>query len=36
MDYNELIKTRDESLAHLRRIHGDDAETMIADARKMG
>jgi len=29
----KLIKTRDESLAHLRRIHGDDAETMIADAR---
>ena len=33
MDSNELIRTRDESLAHLRRIHGDDAETMIADAR---
>ena len=33
MNYNELIRTRDESLAHLRRIHGDDAETMIADAR---
>lgn len=33
MSYSELIKTRDESLAHLRRIHGDDAETMIADAR---
>ncbi len=30
---SELIRTRDESLAHLRRIHGDDAETMIADAR---
>jgi ferrous iron transport protein B len=33
VSYSELIKTRDESLAHLRRIHGDDAETMIADAR---
>jgi ferrous iron transport protein B len=33
VDYTELIKTRDESLTHLRRIHGDDAETMIADAR---
>jgi ferrous iron transport protein B len=33
VSYRELIKTRDESLAHLRRIHGDDAETMIADAR---
>ena len=29
----KLIKTRDESLAHLRRIHGDDAETLIANAR---
>ena len=33
MSDGELIKTRDGSLAHLRRIHGDDAETMIADAR---
>jgi ferrous iron transport protein B len=29
----EIINTRNDSLAHLRRIHGDDAETMIADAR---
>lgn len=33
MDYDDVIKTRDESLAHLRRVHGDDAETLIADAR---
>jgi ferrous iron transport protein B len=30
---NAIIKTRDESLTHLRRIHGEDAETLIADAR---
>jgi len=29
----EIIRTKDESLAHLRRVHGDDAETLIADAR---
>jgi ferrous iron transport protein B len=28
-----LFRTRDESLAHLKRIHGDDAETLVADAR---
>lgn len=33
MDRSELLKVRDESLTHLRRIHGHDAETMIADAR---
>ncbi len=33
MDSHEIIKTRDESLGHLRRIHGDDAETLIANAR---
>ena len=29
----EVIRVRDESLAHLKRVHGDDAETLIADAR---
>ncbi len=33
MDSDEIIRTRDESLTHLRRVHGDDAETLIADAR---
>ncbi len=33
MSDGEIINTRNDSLAHLRRIHGDDAETMIADAR---
>jgi len=28
-----LFKARDESLAHLKHIHGDDAETLVADAR---
>jgi ferrous iron transport protein B len=28
-----LFKARDESLAHLKRVHGDDAETLVADAR---
>jgi len=29
----EIIRAKDESLTHLKRVHGDDAETMIADAR---
>ena len=33
MDSEEILRARDESLAHLRKIHGDDAETLIADAR---
>jgi len=33
LDSDEIIRTRDESLTHLRRVHGDDAETLIADAR---
>ena len=33
MDAREIIATRDASLAHLKKIHGEDAETMIADAR---
>jgi ferrous iron transport protein B len=30
---NEILKAKDKSLGHLRKIHGDDVETMIADAR---
>lgn len=33
MDRAEIIRARDESLEHLRKVHGDDAETPIADAR---
>jgi len=33
LDSEQIIQTKDESLAHLRRVHGDDAETLIADAR---
>ena len=33
MNGEEIIHAKDESLAHLRRVHGDDAETLIADAR---
>jgi len=29
----EVLQAKDKSVAHLRRIHGDDAETLIADAR---
>ena len=29
----DIIKIRDESLTHLKRLHGEDAETLIADAR---
>ncbi len=33
MDSVEIIRLKDESLDHLRKVHGDDAETLIADAR---
>jgi ferrous iron transport protein B len=33
LDSEQIIRAKDESLAHLRRVHGDDAETMIANAR---
>ena len=33
MDSTEIIRIKDESLEHLRKVHGDDAETLIADAR---
>lgn len=33
MSSPEILSVRDESLGHLRRVHGDDAETLIADAR---
>ncbi len=33
MDNEQIIRTKDGSLAHLRTIHGDDAETLIANAR---
>ncbi len=33
MDSEAIIRARGESLAHLRKVHGDDAETLIADAR---
>ncbi len=33
MPESTLLKTRDESLAHLKHVHGDDAETLVADAR---
>ena len=33
MGNEEIIRAKDESLAHLRKVHGDDAETLIADAR---
>ena len=33
MGSDEILKIKDSSLEHLRKIHGDDAETMIADAR---
>jgi ferrous iron transport protein B len=28
-----ILRARDESLGHLKRVHGDDAETLIADGR---
>ncbi len=33
MDNTEVLRVKDESLEHLRKVHGDDAETLIADAR---
>jgi ferrous iron transport protein B len=33
VDSASIIQARDESLEHLKKIHGDDAETLIADAR---
>ncbi len=33
MDNTEVLRAKDESLGHLRKVHGDDAETLIADAR---
>lgn len=33
MDSAGIIHARDESLEHLKKVHGDDAETLIADAR---
>jgi ferrous iron transport protein B len=33
LDDEQIIRAKDESLTHLRRVHGDDAETLIADAR---
>ncbi len=33
MDSAEILQVKDASLEHLRKVHGDDAETLIADAR---
>jgi ferrous iron transport protein B len=33
MESARIISARDESLGHLKKVHGDDAETLIADAR---
>jgi ferrous iron transport protein B len=33
LDSETILRHRDESLEHLRKVHGDDAETLIADAR---
>lgn len=33
MDSEEIFRSRDKSLSHLRSIYGDEAETVIADAR---
>ncbi len=33
MDSEAVLRTRDESLEHLKKVHGDDAGTLIADAR---
>jgi len=33
MDSRDIVRVKDESLAHLRKVHGDDAETLIANAR---
>jgi len=33
LDSQEILKAREESISHLKSIYGDDAETVIADAR---
>jgi ferrous iron transport protein B len=33
LNNTEVLRAKDESLEHLRKVHGDDAETLIADAR---
>jgi len=33
LDKGEILQAKDKSIDHLRKIHGDDAETLIADAR---
>ncbi|GAI11256.1 unnamed protein product, partial [marine sediment metagenome] len=33
MDSQEVLRAKDESLTHLRRVYGDEAETVIADGR---
>ncbi len=33
MDVSGILKKREESLEHLKKVHGEDAETLIADAR---
>jgi len=33
LDSERIIRAKDESLVHLRKVHGDDAETLITDAR---
>ncbi len=33
MESNALLKQRETSLEHLKKVHGEDAETLIADAR---
>lgn len=33
MDREQILRVKDESLAHLRKVYGDEAETVIADAR---
>jgi ferrous iron transport protein B len=33
LDSQTILRARDEILEHLKKIHGDDAETLIADAR---
>ena len=33
MDREEILRAKDESLAHLKRIYGDDAETVLAERR---
>lgn len=33
MDRDQILRVKDESLAHLRKVYGDEAETVIADAR---